>query len=293
MSPSKHILVTGAGGQLASCLQDVMPGEFRADYLDLHALDITSESAIEEVFSANEYDVCINCAAYTAVDKAEEESALAYRVNTEGPGLLASACARRDTLMIHISTDYVYDNDLRRPLLETDPLQPRSVYARSKSDGEKRVAEGTNSFVTLRTSWVYSEYGHNFVKTMLRLADSRDQLGIVHDQVGAPTYARDLAKTIIGIISQYTPDLAGTYNFCNAGVTTWADFAREIFNRSEKAVQIDNITTEAFGAPAPRPPYSVLDCTKIKDVFRVEPRDWKSALDECLKRLSESKQVDN
>ncbi|MDG1056848.1 MAG: dTDP-4-dehydrorhamnose reductase, partial [Flavobacteriaceae bacterium] len=195
-------LVTGGNGQLAQCLKDVVnhQDELDVDFQDLPDLDITNKQQLESYFSNNELDYCINCAAYTAVDLAEEQSDLAYAVNAEGPKYLAEVCQKHQVTLIHISTDFVFDGQKRIPYLETDAPNPLSVYGASKLQGERNIQDVMDTYFIVRTSWLYSEYGNNFIKTMLRLSETRDEISVVSDQIGSPTYAGDLAEVLIKII---------------------------------------------------------------------------------------------
>ena len=288
----KRVLLTGANGQLARCLIDTAPADLEITALSSKDLDITSRNDLETVFQPG-FDICINCAAYTAVDKAEEEPEKAHAVNADAVAHLAALCAPHDTLLVHYSTDYVYDNGLTRPLKESDPTSPSSVYARSKLAGEKLAIESCKKVLIVRTSWVYSEYGHNFVKTMARLADSGVSPNVVADQIGAPTYARDLAIATWTMVASYQDSQAGIYNYANSGVTNWYEFAQAIYALCGHTDKVSPTTTAAYGAKAPRPSYSVLDCTKVQAEFDLRPRPWHDALEECFRRLKEHLHSDN
>jgi dTDP-4-dehydrorhamnose reductase len=277
------ILVTGAAGQLGQAIQFVA-----SDYADCQFifasssdLDITNQESVNLFFEENKLDFCINTAAYTAVDKAEIETEKAIAVNVIGPKNLAIACKKNAVKLIHISTDFVFDGTAKKPYLESDITNPLSAYGQTKLDGELAIAAVMDEYFIIRTSWVYSQFGNNFMKTMLRLASERDSLGIVNDQVGSPTNAVDLAKATIRILRHFQP-LYGIYHFSNEGVTSWYDFALEIFRINKITIKVSPIPTEAFPTPAIRPKYSVLDKSKIKSVFGMEIKDWKQALQETI-----------
>jgi dTDP-4-dehydrorhamnose reductase len=282
------ILVTGANGQLGQELQFLAPlhPEFSFIFTDRNTLDISKVEAIELAFRQNNIQACINCAAYTAVDKAESEPKKAELLNDTAVGYLAAACQTYDVPLIHLSSDYVYHNQQNRPLQESDPCQPTGVYASTKLAGEQRALSLHNKTLVIRTSWVYSAFGHNFVKTMLRLGQQRDQLNVVYDQIGAPTYARDIAQCILSIIPQLSSgQWTGVYNFSNAGVTSWYDFAIAIFAIKGIDCQVSPIPSAAYPTAAPRPPYSILDTTKVRNRFKVETPYWRNQLNACLDLL--------
>lgn len=289
------ILVTGAGGQVGKELQTLAPAfhSFELTFADSRQLNITDAGAIFRSFDQNHWDWLINCAAYTAVDKAEQEPQLARLVNAEGPRLLARACHAQGCRMIHLSSDYVYHTQQNRPFCESDPTHPRSVYAGAKLAGDDAVQEEyPDGALVLRTSWVYSAFGYNFVKTMLRLGSERSELKVVFDQIGTPTYARDLAQAILGMISaaengRVSPDkLHGIYHYSNEGVASWYDFALAIFEINGIPCRVLPIPSSEYPTPAQRPPYSVLDKTAWKSVFGLPIRHWREALKECLTELN-------
>ncbi|MEO1623738.1 MAG: dTDP-4-dehydrorhamnose reductase, partial [Bacteroidota bacterium] len=234
----KNILVTGANGQVGQELQQLAKQypDFQFSFTDVAELDITDADAVTSFFQQKEIDVCLNCAAYTAVDKAESEEALARKINVDGPMHLAAACQQRGAFLLQLSTDYVYHNDCNRPLIESDPTQPKGVYAQTKLEGDLAALAGGAPAMVIRTSWVYSSFGHNFVKTMLRLGRERDALRVIFDQVGTPTYARDLAAAMLQIVQQLADGawsneaINGIYHYSNEGVTSWYDFAHAIFD---------------------------------------------------------------
>jgi len=272
-------LVTGGNGQLAQSLKDVVnhQDELDVDFQDLPDLDITNKQQLESYFLNNELDYCINCAAYTAVDLAEEQSDLAYAVNAEGPKYLAEVCQKHQVTLIHISTDFVFDGQKRIPYLETDAPNPLSVYGASKLQGERSIQETTEAYFIVRTSWLYSEYGKNFIKTMLSLSETLNEISVVSDQIGSPTYARDLAEVLIKIVLS-SSKAYGLYHFSNFGVISWYDFAVEIFKQFGKTIEVKPIKTKDSPTAAKRPKYSVLDTTKIKNNFDYTINDWQESL---------------
>ena len=274
------ILVTGGNGQLAQCLKDVVinENEFNVDFQDLPALDITNKQQLESYFSKNELDYCINCAAYTAVDLAEEQSDLAYAVNAEGPKNLAEVCKKYQVKLLHISTDFVFDGKKQTPYIETDMPNPLGVYGVSKWQGERYIQEVMEDYFIIRTSWLYSEYGNNFMKTMLSLSEIRDEISVVSDQIGAPTYAGDLAEVLIKIILSSPPNY-GVYHYSNSGTISWYDLAVEIFKQFGKKIEVKPIKTKDYPTAAKRPKYSVLDTTKIENNFNCTIKDWQGSLD--------------
>ena len=289
----KSVLIIGSGGQLGAALahQFSLDLQFNVICYDFSALDITNSGAVEKVFESQKYDWVINCAAYTNVDKAEQEFDKVTEINAISVGHLAFICSDINIPLIHFSSDYVYHNQLRRPLIETDLTLPQFIYAQSKLAGEEFISEALNNHLIFRTSWLYSSQGHNFVNTMLRLAKERNSLKIVDDQFGAPTLVDDVADAIYKVvesIEQGTIDrnkVWGTYNISNQGVTNWYEYAKEIFSLANVEVQCIPISTEEFNALAPRPPYSVLSNQKLKNTFHIELRNWKTALKYCLHKI--------
>lgn len=290
---SCKILVTGANGQVGSELQFLAKQypDFEFHFTDVAELDITNEQAIIDLFTKINPAYCINCAAYTAVDKAESDVAKATLINETAVKYLAQACQKNNTTFLHISSDYVYHNRVNRPLKETDKPAPKGVYAATKLAGDViALAENLNT-VVIRTSWVYSSYGHNFVKTMLRLGKERDKLTVVYDQIGAPAYARDIAQTMLEIIVSVengATNYRGIYHFAPSGVTCWYDFARAIFELENIDCNVAPIPTSAYPTPAKRPHYSVLNCDKIKRTFGISIPYWKDSLKACLAILKEA-----
>ena len=281
-----NIVVFGASGQLGQCLKKVaetngvttiyFPPESEADILNLDAL--------KQIFDTYKPAWCINCAAYTAVDKAEDDIEKARAINKKGVENIAAFCAEYGSTLIHTSTDFVFKGDKPVPLTEDDIAEPINVYGLTKLEGEKAVIESLEKYYTLRTSWLYSEYGNNFVKTMLKLGAERDVLKIVADQVGTPTYAMDLAECILQIIFSKTTAY-GTYHYSNEGVASWYDFAKAIFDISGTKVKTLPIKTSEYPTRAIRPAYSVMDKTKIKQAFNIEIPYWRDSLITCINKL--------
>lgn len=290
MQSSLSILVTGSQGQLGRALYEASQAyrSWSFHFYTREGLDITRGDRIREVLEACRPDLVINAAAYTAVDRAEDEPERAFAVNEGGAGLLAKHCAALGVGLVHVSTDYVYHNELRRPLLETDPVQPVGVYARSKLAGELAVQANHPGAYIVRTSWVYGRHGHNFVKTMLRLAAERPELRVVDDQIGSPTYANDLAGALLALagpmVSGSMP--AGVYNYANAGQTSWYGLAREAFKMAGREVDVRPIATADYPTPAERPAYSVLDCSKIAAHLGGGIGSWERSLQKCISRLA-------
>jgi dTDP-4-dehydrorhamnose reductase len=283
------ILVTGKNGQLGSELQALehQYPQYSFLFTDVEDLDITSSEAVDQFFDENNINAVINCAAYTAVDKAESEPELANAVNHLGVWYLAEACKAHGVKMVHISTDYVFDGRATRPYREDDTPNPQSVYGQSKLDGELALkAVNPENSVMVRTAWVYSRYGHNFVKTMLRLGQERDQLKVVADQVGAPTYAGDLAKVVLDMLPHLENIQVETYHYTNAGTCSWYEFAKAIFEIKDISCHVEAIATSDYPTPAKRPSYSVLNTTKIKDGFQLQVPHWRHSLEQCLKTMS-------
>lgn len=288
------ILITGSNGQLGQELSSILTGNdlWQIELTDREELDITDFRAVSDYFTELEdLQYVINCAAYTAVDKAEEEVELAHAVNINGAKNLAACAKQIGAQMIHISTDYVYHSDQNVPFKEGDLTSPKSVYASTKLAGDNFVQREHPEAMIIRTSWVYSSFGNNFVKTMLRLGKERDKLSVVFDQIGSPTYAKDLAKTIIQLINQVESGvagkekMAGIFHFSNEGVTSWYDFAKAIFELEGIQCVVSPIETKDYPTPAKRPPYSVLNKGKIKRTFNVEVPHWRDSLKNCLQLL--------
>lgn len=273
------VLVTGANGQLGQALQVVAR---KYPQLDFHfagssQADITDIEKLRQVFQTIKPDWCVNAAAYTAVDKAESEPGKAHAVNVVGAQNVAVVCREFQTQLIHISTDFVFDGQATTPYRETDPTGPQSVYGQTKREGELAIAQTFEQYFIVRTSWLYSQFGQNFMKTMLRLGSERPSLNVVNDQIGTPTNANDLADAIAQMILS-GEKAYGIYHYSNEGSASWYDFAREIFDLSNINIDLGAIPTEAYPTPAKRPHYSVLDKTKIKTVFHLSVPDWKASL---------------
>jgi dTDP-4-dehydrorhamnose reductase len=233
---------------------------------------------------------CINCAAYTAVDKAESEKELAFQINGEAVGVLAAVCKEHGTKFIHISTDYVFNGEATYPYTENFPTDPVNTYGASKLEGEKQAMDLDPGCIIIRTSWVYSSHGKNFVKTMMRLMNEKDSIGVVNDQIGSPTYAADLAEVILKIIANCELQTAnwqpGIFNFSNEGIISWFEFAQSIKEIIHSPCDVKPITTSAYPTPAKRPGYSVLDKTKIQETFGVQLKDWKKSLVICINKIN-------
>jgi dTDP-4-dehydrorhamnose reductase len=277
------ILVTGASGQLGQSIQFIASNYSDCQFIFASStdLDITNQERVNHFFDTNTIDFCINTAAYTAVDKAESETEKAESINVVGPRNLAIACQKNQVKLLHISTDFVFDGASSKPYLETDATNPLGIYGKTKLEGEQAVANAMNDYFIIRTSWVYSQFGNNFMKTMLRLASERDTLGIVSDQIGSPTNAVDLAKALLSII-QSNSSKYGIYNFSNEGIASWYDFATEIFRINKVVINVNPIPTEAFPTPAKRPKYSLLDKSKIKNAFGIDIKTWQESLLQTL-----------
>jgi len=280
------IVVLGASGQLGSCLKKIsaernltnisFPSEEQANILDKDLLD--------RLFSAEKPQYVINCAAYTAVDKAEDDVETCRKVNRDGAAYIAEVCKKHQATLIHISTDFVFKGDVPKLLTETDPAEPENIYGLTKLEGEAVIAEILPEHYTIRTSWLYSEFGNNFVKTMLRLGRERDQLGVIVDQVGSPTYAIDLANVILDIADSENKEY-GIYHYSNEGVTSWYDFAKAVFDISNTQVSLNPVKTSEYVTKAVRPAYSVMDKTKIKSTFSIQIPNWRDSLRMCLDRI--------
>lgn len=280
-------LITGAHGQVGYCLVQQLQGKHEVLAVDRDELDITDESAVKKTIKNFHPDVIINAAAYTAVDRAETEVELSEAINVKGPQFLAEAAKSVGATILHISTDYVFDGQGEGKYKETDITNPQGVYGRTKLDGEQAVAQSNEKFIVLRTAWVFGEHGNNFVKTMLRLAKTRDTLGVVADQIGGPTYAGDIAAALIHISERIINNLNveyGIYHFTGEPYVSWCDFAKAIFaeavsqNVLEKVPLVNSITTADYPTPAKRPANSCLDLTKIQQVFGIQPSNWQKAL---------------
>ena len=262
----KKVLVTGANGQLGQCLQDAVLNkkDLQVLFEDLPNLDITNLASLETFFSKNKFEYCINCAAYTSVDLAETNKELAYEVNAVGTKNLAEVCKKNKITLLHISTDFVFDGQKEMPYTEDDTPNPLGVYGNSKLQGERYIQEVMEDYFIIRTSWLYSEYGNNFLKTMLKLSETRDEISVVSDQIGSPTYAGDLVQVLIKIILTSSTSY-GLYHYSNSGVISWYEFAVEIFKRFGKTTEVVPIQTTEYPTAAQRPKYSVLSTKKIEN----------------------------
>ena len=286
-----NVLVTGCKGQLGSELQELSGAyEYNFYFTDRDSLDIIDKESVANFIKNNSIDIIINTAAYTAVDKAEEDQENADKVNHLATNYLAELAKEHNIKLIHISTDYVFDGKNYKPYNEGDITNPNGVYGATKLAGEKAMQEiNPKNSIIIRTSWVYSSFGANFVKTMLRLGKERDSLGVIFDQVGTPTYARDLAKAILEILPQINSDKVEIYHYSNEGVLSWYDFAKEIIRMAKLECKINPIETKEYPTPAVRPHYSLLNKAKIKKEYNIEIPYWKDSLDACLKTLGERK----
>lgn len=287
------VLIVGAAGQVGNefrFLAFTNP-HFQCLFVDVDLLDITKSKQVQLFFERNRPNYVVNCAAYTAVDRAETDVKLATKINVNGARNLAKACQTFGAVLIHLSTDYVYHNNQNTPFKETDRTSPKGIYAKTKLRGDLAALKFNDATLILRTSWVYGSFGHNFVKTMLRLAKERDSLSIVFDQIGTPTYARDLAKAILKIIQKIENQevsreiLRGVFHYSNEGVTSWYDFTKAIFDLRDIHCRVLPIESSAYPTPVERPPFSVLNKAKIKATFGIEIPHWRDSLVECLKEL--------
>lgn len=284
----KKILVTGSNGQLGSSINKVQNEYEKATYFftDVKELDITDENAVRSFVSENGIEYIINCAAYTAVDKAEEEYELAKKINMTGPKVLAHIAAEFGTTLIHVSTDYVFDGTAHQPYKEKHFRNPPSAYGKSKLLGEEEVIRHGKNAILIRTSWLYSEFGHNFLKTMIKYGSEKKELKVVFDQIGTPTYATRLAKGILCIIfSEKEITETQIYHFSNEGVCSWYDFAREIMKACKIDCTITPIQSFEYPLPAPRPFYSVLNKAKIKKDYGLNIPHWREDMMDCIKAL--------
>lgn len=278
-------LIVGAEGQLGSALREVLGGN--AECVGRSALDVADAPAVEAFFSRGKnYAGVINCAAYTAVDKAEDEPALAEKINVAGARNLARACARAGTPLVHVSTDYVFGGNAgARPYTEEDVPAPLSVYGGTKLAGERAVLEEAETALVVRTAWLHSPFGKNFVKTMLRLGAERESLGVVGDQIGTPTYASDLARAIADILPRVPAGTREIYHYANAGTCSWAEFAAAIMELSALPCRVVPIATKDYPTRAPRPAYSVLSTEKIRRDYGLKIPHWRDALARCLRQI--------
>lgn len=281
-----NILITGCNGQLGNEMQLLARENVQHSYFftDVEELDITDSEAVEAFVEFNAIDCIVNCAAYTAVDKAEENEELCDLLNNVAPGHLARAVGKRGGIMVQVSTDYVFDGTNHIPYTESEPTCPNSVYGRTKLAGEQNVMANCANAMIIRTAWLYSTFGNNFVKTMIRLGKEKEALGVIFDQVGTPTYARDLAHVIYAAINKGV--VPGIYHFSNEGVISWYDFTKAIHRIAGiTTCKVRPLHTEEYPTPAKRPHYSVLDKTKIKQTYGIEVPYWEDSLRECIQKL--------
>lgn len=285
-SSQKNILVTGAKGQLGQEFQQLEKNFPSLNFLFVskNELSIADENAVNTFFKNKQIDICINCAAYTAVDKAETDKETAIAVNAIAVGYLAKACKNHNAKFIHISTDYVFDGKGIKPFTENDQTNPVNFYGQTKLSGELNALKENEETIIIRTAWVYSSFGNNFVKTMIRLMNERESIGVVNDQYGCPTFAADLAQAIMQIIVGNN-FIAGIYHYSNKGKISWYDFAKEISQQINSHCVVNEITTSQFPTPASRPSYSVLDTSKIAETFNITIPEWKESLQKCLALL--------
>lgn len=284
-----NVLVLGGKGQLGQCIESVSKNESSLSFhfISSKDLDITDKDKTLSFLQNKKYDFCVNCAAYTAVDTAESEQKLAYQVNAIGAQNIAIACNQAGTTLIHISTDFVFDGTSNQPYTESDIPNPTSVYGQTKLKGEELIQNEMSNYFIIRTSWLYSEYSNNFMKTMLRLAKNLKELNVVSDQIGTPTYAIDLAEVIIKLIKNNFKAY-GIYHYSNEGIASWYDFAKEIFNFSQIKIKLGAIPSSSYPTPAERPTYSVLNKTKIKQNLEVFIPNWKDSLEKAILRLKQA-----
>ncbi|AJI75282.1 dTDP-4-dehydrorhamnose reductase [Francisella philomiragia subsp. philomiragia ATCC 25015] len=298
------VLVTGSNGQLGSELKELVSNSkleiqnYTFIFMDSKSLDITDHQAVERFVVEHDIEAIINCAAYTAVDKAESDIEMADKINHLAVATIAELAKKCSIKLIHISTDYVFNGESFRPYIESDKTNPQSIYGATKLAGEEVIQRiNPKDSIIIRTSWVYSSYGNNFVKTMLRLGREKDTLGVIYDQVGTPTYAKDLAKAILDILSQVDSrvkhendnEVVEIYNYSNEGVTSWYDFAKEIMSIAKIECQVNPIETVDYPTPAKRPHYSLLNKKKIKQDFGLSIPYWKNSLQDCIYRILNDK----
>ena len=282
----KNILITGANGQLGNEMQILSEenSEYTYFFTDVAELDICNKQAVMDFVRTNDINVIVNCAAYTAVDKAEENVELCTKLNADAVGYLAEAAEANQSEFIQVSTDYVFDGTAHVPYQETDPTCPNSAYGSTKLAGEQNALTLCSRAMVIRTAWLYSTFGNNFVKTMIRLGKERDSIGVIFDQIGTPTYARDLARVIFTAIRQGV--VPGVYHFSNEGVCSWYDFTKAIHRLAGITdCKVNPLHTEEYPTPAKRPHYSVLDKTKIKNTYHIEIPYWMDSLQSCIAEL--------
>ena len=286
-----NILVTGSNGQVGSEIRELSSNySYTFFFTDRTNIDITSKDSISSFCQTNNINIIINCAAYTAVDKAESDELNADLVNRKAVKKLALVSSELNIKLIHISTDYVFDGKNFKPYIEEFQTNPQGIYGKTKLDGENEMRDiNPKNSIIIRTSWVYSSFGNNFVKTMLKLGREKETLSVIFDQVGTPSYAKDLAKVILDIIPQINNQKVEIYNYSNEGVLSWYDFAKEIMRMAKLDCKINPIETFQYPTPAKRPHFSLLNKAKIKNKFNIEIPYWKDGLDECLRKMGERK----
>lgn len=285
-----NVLVTGANGQLGSCIKDISNNHpnINFTFTDYKTLDICNEKAVIDFFNShNPIHYCINCAAYTAVDKAELEVKKAKSINELAVKNLAEACKNKESVLIHVSTDFVFDGTQSIPYKESDETNPTSVYGKTKLDGELALKKVLESYFIIRTSWLYSENGNNFFKTMLNLSKTKKELNVVFDQVGSPTYAGDLASFMLKLIEE-SRNKYGIYHYSNEGVASWYDFTKAIFEEKGIKIKVNAIKSEAFKSKVKRPNFSVFDKTKIKETFSICTPYWRDSLKKAIEKYDEN-----
>ena len=289
-----NILVTGCKGQLGTELQKIANDDEQHHWVftDVDTLDICDKEAVEQCFADQQINACINCAAYTAVDKAEDEPELAEKINAYAPQVLAETCLKHKALLIHVSTDYVFGGDAKTPYRVEDDTNPQSVYGKTKAEGEQRIQKSGCNYMIVRTAWLYSAVGKNFVKTMLMLGDTKDEINVVDDQKGCPTWAYDLAVALVTLLNKNgRNEVHETFHFTNEGQITWYDFATAIMEIGGKQCKVNPIKTDQYPTKAKRPAYSVLDLSKIKAFAGIEIPFWRDSLVKCIDELNQRKFV--
>lgn len=282
------ILITGSEGQLGRSLKKIssLYPDFYFYFTDVNEMDITNDISVRKVFNELQPHYCINSAAYTAVDKAESDHELCYKINVKGPELLAKYCGINKTKIIHISTDYVYNPTDNEIITENSPTTPNNFYGKTKLEGDLNIAKLLTDYIIIRTSWLYSEFGNNFVKTIIKLAGVKEELNVVNDQTGSPTYASDLAVAIMQIIEN-SANQSGIYNYTNEGFITWYEFAKEIIELKSLKCKVKPVPTSEFPTPASRPTNSKLSKNKILADYNIKTTDWKKSLKYCIEILTD------
>lgn len=282
------ILVTGSNGQLGMSIQEIKE-QFTENivfhFTDANELDISNEKAVRNFFKNKNYDYCINCAAYTAVDNAEDNIDLAYAINADGSKYLAKVCDEYNCIFIHVSTDFVFDGTKEEPYTTLDQPRPLNIYGASKLEGERLIQKVAKKYFIIRTSWVYSEFGNNFVKTMIKLGKEKERLDVVSDQIGSPTYSRDLAHFLLKIILDKN-NKYGIYHFSNEGVLSWYDFARAVIKLSNSDTKVFPISSSDYKTKAKRPKFSVMNKDETITVFNIELEPWQNSLKTCVRNLN-------